>query len=255
MAIAFVGSLVWAHHMFTVGISDTAQFLFSLLTFLVAIPSAIKVFNWVATMYKGSIVLEAPFLYILSFILQFSIGGFTGMLLGTLSINIHLQDTAFVVGHFHYVMFGGAGFTLFAAMHYWFPKMFGKMYNKSRAVWAWLIVTIGFNTLYFPMFIMGYKGMPRRYYDYLPQFQIYHVISTVGSWILIVGLLMMVHNLITALRRGPKAEADPWGGMTLEWTIPSPPPVENFAVIPTITTGPYDYSRYERKEEAVGEHA
>ncbi|MCX8010324.1 MAG: cbb3-type cytochrome c oxidase subunit I, partial [Ignavibacteria bacterium] len=165
LAIALFGSLVWAHHMFTVGMSDTAQWIFSLLTFLVSIPSAIKVFNWVATLYKGSIVLETPLLYILSFIFQFMIGGFTGLMQGALALNIHIHDTSFVVAHFHYVMFGGTGFGIFAALHYWFPKMFGKMYNKIWANISWGILTVGFNILYFPLFIAGYLGMPRRYYD------------------------------------------------------------------------------------------
>ncbi len=246
LAIAFFGSLVWAHHMFTVGMSNTGMFVFSLLTFLVSIPSAIKVFNWIATLYKGSIVLEAPMLFILSFILQFSIGGFTGLMLGALAVNIHVQDTYFVVGHFHYVMFGGAGFGLFAALHYWFPKMFGKMYFKKPAFISWILTTIGFNALYFPFFILGYSGMPRRYFDYLPQFQIYHVISTVGSWILVTGLIIMFVNLIVSLRRGAIATANPWGGKTLEWQVPSPPPLENFDEIPIVTTGPYDYSEYEK---------
>jgi cytochrome c oxidase subunit 1 len=248
IAIALFGSLVWAHHMFTVGMSNTGMFVFSLLTFLVSIPSAIKVFNWVATLYKGSISLEAPMLYILAFIVQFSIGGFTGLMLGALAVNIHVQDTYFVVGHFHYVMFGGTGFGLFAAMHYWFPKMFGRMYNRRAAFVGWLFTTVGFNLLYFPFFFLGYLGMPRRYYDYLPEYQAYHVISTVGSWILVAGLIVMFVNLLIALRRGGKAPADPWGGRTLEWTIASPPPVENFHTIPAITHGPYDYSH-------VQEHA
>ena len=248
IAIAFFGSLVWAHHMFTVGMSNTGMFVFSLLTFLVSIPSAIKVFNWVATLYKGSISLEAPMLYILAFIVQFSIGGFTGLMLGALAVNIHVQDTYFVVGHFHYVMFGGTGFGLFAAMHYWFPKMFGRMYNRRAAFVGWLFTTVGFNLLYFPFFFLGYLGMPRRYYDYLPEYQAYHVISTVGSWILVAGLIVMFVNLLIALRKGGKAPADPWGGRTLEWTIASPPPVENFHTIPAITHGPYDYSH-------VQEHA
>jgi cytochrome c oxidase subunit 1 len=247
IAIASVGSLVWAHHMFTVGMSNTGMFVFSFLTFLVSIPSAIKVFNWVATLYKGSIELDVPLLYILAFIVQFSIGGFTGLMLGALAINIHVQDTYFVVGHFHYVMFGGAGFALFGAIHYWFPKMFGRMYSKKPAVVAWLLATIGFNTLYFPFFFLGYFGMPRRYYDYLPEFQPLHVIATIGSWILVTGLIIMAVNLIVSLRRGPRAPADPWGGQTLEWKVASPPPAENFHEIPTITTGPYDYSKYEKE--------
>jgi cytochrome c oxidase subunit I len=251
LAIAFFGSLVWGHHMFTVGMSNTAMFIFSFLTFLVSIPSAIKVFNWTATLYKGSISLEAPLLYALAFIVQFSIGGFTGLMIGALSIDIHLQDTSFIVGHFHYVMFGGAGFGFFAAMHYWFPKMFGRMYNKKTAIVAWAHVVVGFNLTYFPMFVMGYLGMPRRYYDYLPQFQPYHVVSTIGSWIMFAGLIMMIVNLIRGMRSGEKVGPDPWGGTTLEWTTATPPPLENFAGLPTVTTGPYDYSRYELAEKEV----
>jgi cytochrome c oxidase subunit 1 len=248
VAIAAVGSLVWAHHMFTVGMSNTGMFVFSFLTFLVSIPSAIKVFNWVATLYKGSIVLEVPMLFILSFIIQFSIGGFTGLMLGALAVNIHVQDTYFVVGHFHYVMFGGTGFGLFAAMHYWFPKMFGRMYKKGPALASWFLTTVGFNMLYFPFFFLGYFGMPRRYYDYLPEFQTYHVISTVGSWILVLGIIIIVVNLLVAYKRGKIAPANPWGGRTLEWTIASPPPAENFHDIPVVTTGPYDYSEFEQRQ-------
>lgn len=242
LSIAFVGSLVWAHHMFTVGMSNTGMFVFSLLTFLVSIPSAIKVFNWVATLYKGSIQVEVPLLFILSFIFQFCIGGLTGLMLGVLAVNIHVQDTYFVVGHFHYVMFGGTGFGLIAALHYWFPKIFGKMYKKVPAIIGWLFLTLGFNVLYFPFFFLGYMGMPRRYYDYLPEYQTYHIISTIGSWLLVIGLLIIVINLILGLRKGEKAPADPWGGKTLEWTVPSPPPVHNFETIPVVTKGPYDYS-------------
>lgn len=249
MAIALFGSLVWAHHMFTVGMSGTAMWLFSLLTFLVAIPSAIKVFNWVATLYKGSIELEPPMLFALAFIFNFTIGGFTGLMQGALALNIHIHDTYFIVGHFHYVMFGGTGFGIFAALHHWFPKMFGRMYNKKVAKAGWLFLFLGFQLLYFPMFVMGYLGMPRRYYDYLPEFHVYHFISTVGSWILIIGLIIMLVNLIHALRKGEKAPANPWGGVTLEWTIPSPPIHENFEKIPVVEKEPYDYSHYELEEE------
>jgi len=251
LAIAFVGSLVWAHHMFTVGMSNTGMFVFSFLTFLVAIPSAIKVFNWVATLYKGSIDLDVPLLFVLSFIVQFSIGGFTGLMLGALAVNIHVTDTYFVVGHFHYVMFGGTGFGIFAAVHYWFPKMFGRMYSKKPATLAWLLMTIGFNTLYLPFLILGYLGMPRRYYHYLPQFESLHRIATVGSWIFVLGMIIMFANLFLALRRGAKAPANPWDGETLEWKTSSPPPLENFHEIPRVTTGPYDYSKYEQPAQEV----
>jgi cytochrome c oxidase subunit 1 len=246
LAIASVGSLVWAHHMFTVGMSNTGMFVFSLLTFLVAIPSAIKVFNWIATLYKGSIELEVPLLFMLAFIAQFSIGGLTGLMLGALSVNIHVTDTYFVVGHFHYVMFGGTGFALFGAIHYWFPKMFGRMYKKRPAFIGWLFMTIGFNILYFPMLILGYMGMPRRYYHYLPEYETLQRIATVGSWIMVAGILLLIVNLIAALIRGAKAPANPWGGRTLEWTVSSPPLTENFHEIPVVTTGPYDYSEYEK---------
>ncbi len=252
MGIALFGSLVWAHHMFAVGMSDTGQFVFSLLTFLVAIPSAIKVFNWTATLYKGSIELEPPMLYALAFIFLFSIGGLTGVIQGALSVDIQITDTSFIVGHFHYVMFGGTGFGIFAALHYWLPKMFGRMYNRKTAKIAFWIIFVGFNTLYFPMFIMGWLGMPRRYYDYLPQYQPYHVISTVGSWILITGMIIMFTNLIKSLKTGPVVtQKNIWGGETLEWSIDTPPTQENFDEIPIITGGPYEYK--ENDEPVVEE--
>lgn len=242
LAIAIFGSLVWGHHMFAAGMSGTGQFMFSLLTFLVAIPSAIKVFNWIATLYKGSISLEPPMLFALAFIFLFSIGGLTGVMQGALSVDIHLTDTSFIVAHFHYVMFGGTGFGVFAALHYWWPKMFGRMYNKKAAYTAFWFLFIGFNVLYFPMFIMGWLGMPRRYYDYLPEYTIYHQISTVGSWILVTGLIIMFTNLYLGYKRGKKVTVkNVWGGETLEWKIETPPTFENFENIPVITDGPYEY--------------
>jgi len=241
MAIASVGSLVWGHHMFVSGQSDIASLIFSLLTFLVAVPSAIKVFNWVATLYKGSIDLKAPLLFALSFIFLFSVGGLTGLIQGALAVNIHLHDTYWIVGHFHYIIFGGMGFGFLAALHYWFPKMFGRMYDLKQTVRAWLLLFIGFNVLYFPMLILGWEGMPRRYYDYPPQFHTLHLISTIGSWILIAGLIWIFTNLFQALRKGERAEANPWGGATLEWQISSPPPKENFEKIPNVERGPYEF--------------
>lgn len=243
LAIAFVGYFVWGHHMFTSGMSGPARIIFSILTFLVAIPSAIKVFNWVATLYKGSIEIKPPLLYTLAFIFQFSIGGLTGLVNGALAADVHIHDTYFVVGHFHYVMFGGTGFAFFGAIHYWFPKIWGKMYHIKRANIAFTVLFIGFNLLYFPMLVLGIMGMPRRYYDYLEHFTSWNVISTVGSWILIIGIIMMLVNLIQGYRKGSKATKNPWGGVTLEWQTESPPPLHNFTEMPKVDQkGPYNFN-------------
>lgn len=250
LAIAFVGYFVWGHHMFTAGISVGSRWFFSFLTFIVAVPSAIKVFNWISTMYGGSIDLKPPLLYAISFIFLFMIGGFTGLTLGALAANVQVHDTSFVVAHFHYIIFGGMGFATFAGIHYWYPKMFGRMYNNRLANIAWGINFAGFNLLYFPQFIIGIQGMPRRYFDYLPQFQTGHVISTIGGFILFFGLILMVYNLVRSMKKGEIAPANPWHGVTLEWQIPSPPSHENFDEIPEIKTKPYFFGpRNENKSQ------
>jgi cytochrome c oxidase subunit 1 len=241
LGIASIGSLVWGHHMFTSGMADEARIIFSFLTFLVAVPSAIKVFNWLATLYGGSIEFSPPLLLSLQFVALFSIGGLTGLMLASLSTDVHLHDTSFVVGHFHYTMFGGAGSAFLAACHYWFPKMFGRMYNERVAYLGIALFFVGFNLTYMPLMLAGVAGMPRRYADYLPEYAAFHQLSSAGAWFLVGGLLVMFGNLALSIFRGRVAAADPYGGKTLEWTTASPPPPENFHGEVELKHGPYDY--------------
>jgi cytochrome c oxidase subunit I len=243
LAIAFISFLVWAHHMFPNGISQLSATIFSFLTFMVAIPTAIKVFNWTATMYRGSIDLKSPMLYALGFIFLFSIGGLTGVFLGALAVNVHIHDTYFVVAHMHYVMIGGTVMGFLAALHFWYSKMTGKMFNERVAKIAFAFIFVGFNVTFFPQFILGTEGMPRRYYDYLPKYQPLHELSTIGSWILAIGMFLMAINLIRGLYNGLKAPENPYGSLSLEWQVPSPPPHENFEEIPLVTDWTYGYGK------------
>jgi cytochrome c oxidase subunit 1 len=243
VGIATIGSLVWGHHMFVSGMGETAGIAFSLLTFLVALPSGVKIFNWIGTMYKGSIQFAPPMIWACLFIFLFSIGGLTGLWQGALSINLHIHDTAFIVGHFHYVMFGGAAAMFFGGLHYWWPKMFGRMYNMKVATIVPLVFFVGFNMLYFSLLMAGMAGMPRRYADYLPRYTIYHRVATVGSWILAASLLTMFANLFWGAIKGPRAPRNPWGGATLEWQAASPPVAENFDRPIDFTRKAYDYPR------------
>jgi cytochrome c oxidase subunit 1 len=241
ISIALVGFLVWGHHMFVSGQSQLATVVFSFLTFLVAIPSGVKVFNWLATMYRGSISLDTPMLYAISFLLLFAIGGLTGIYLGALSTDIHLTDTYFVVAHFHYVMMGGTVIAFLGGLHYWWPKMFGRMYNEKLARIGCAFVFVGFNMTFLTQFILGSRGMPRRYYNYLDQFQPLHQFSTVGSWVLGTGLIMAAVSLLGSLRKPYDAPENPWGGRTFEWETQSPPIEHNFDFDPVLKHGPYDY--------------
>jgi len=241
VSLALVSFIVWGHHMFVAGQSQLATVIFSALTFLVAIPSGVKVFNWLTTMHKGNITFETPMLYAISFLIIFAIGGLTGIFLGTLATDIHLTDTYFVVAHFHYVMMGSTTIAFIGGLHYWWPKMTGRMYSEKWGRIGCSLVFIGFNATFLPQFVMGAQGMPRRYYNYLDQFQPMHAMSTFGSWILGLGLFVTLAYLLASLRKPMDAPDNPWGGTTLEWKCSSPPIMHNFEEDMVNERAPYDY--------------
>jgi cytochrome c oxidase subunit 1 len=243
VAIAVIGFLVWGHHMFVAGQSVHAGLIFSLLSFLVAIPSAIKVFNWTATLHRGSISYDAPMLYALGFIGLFTIGGLTGLFLASVGVDVHVHDTYFVIAHFHYIMVGGSVMAYLGGIHFWWPKMTGRTYPEPLARIAALIVFLGFNLTFFPQFVLGYLGMPRRYHAYPPEFQVLNVMSSAGASILAVGYVLPLIYLIWSLRYGRVAGKNPWGAWGLEWQTPSPPPTHNFDVTPRVVAEAYAYDK------------
>jgi len=245
LAIAAFGFVVWGHHMFVSGQSAYAGTVFSLLTFLVSVPSAIKVFNWTATLYKAHISFQAPMLYALGFVGLFTIGGLTGLFLASLGLDVQLHDTYFVVAHFHYIMVGAAVMAFFGGIHFWWPKITGRMYPEGWARFCAILTFIGFNLTFFPQFILGYLGMPRRYPDYPPEFQVWNVLSSAGSSLLAFGYVLPLAYLLWSLKYGARAPANPWGAKGLEWQTDSPPPSENFHTTPIVTEEAYAYSQAE----------
>jgi cytochrome c oxidase subunit I len=243
IAIAVLGFLVWGHHMFVSGQSVYAGAVFSLLSFLVAVPSAIKVFNWTATLYKGSISFDTPMLYALGFIGLFTVGGLTGLYVAALAVDVHLTDTYFVIAHFHYVMVGGMVMAYLGGIHYWWPKISGRLYPEFPARISAITIFIGFNLTFFPQFILGMMGMPRRYHIYPDEFQLLNAFSSAGASILAVGYILPLAYLLWSLRYGKPAPPNPWPATGLEWTTPSPPPTDNFTVIPTVNEPPYAYEK------------
>lgn len=241
VGIAVVSFFVWGHHMFVSGQSEVAGIVFSFITMLVGVPTAIKTFNWVATLYKGSIRFDSPLLFALGFLFLFTIGGVTGIVLAVVAVDVHLHDTYFVVAHFHYVMVGGTLMAIMGGIYYWLPKMFGRMYDEFWARITFVLIFVGFNVTFFPQFILGAMGMPRRYFDYLPVYESLNKISSIGAWTIGIGFLIALFVIFDSIFRGEKASDNPWGAKTLEWQTPSPPPHENFYEQPIVTAGPYEY--------------
>lgn len=242
IGIAAVSFFVWGHHMFVSGQSELAGVIFSFITMLVGVPTAIKVFNWTATMYKGSISFDSPMLYALGFLFLFTIGGVTGIILAVTAVDVHFHDTYFVVAHFHYVMVGGTLMAIMGGILYWFPKIFGKMFNEALARLSFVFVFIGFNVTFFPQFVLGSMGMPRRYFDYLPEYESLNRISSFGAYSIGIGFLIGLYVILQGMIAGKKAPQNPWGAKTLEWThASSPPHPHNFEVEPIVTAGPYEY--------------
>jgi cytochrome c oxidase subunit 1 len=250
LGIAFIGFLTWGHHMFVAGLSTLDAGIFGILSMFVAIFSAIKVFTWTATLYKGEIVLGTPLLYFFAFLFLFMFGGMTGVAVATQSLDVHWHDTYFVVAHFHFIMVGGSVTAFLAAAHYWFPKMFGRMYSERVGMLSATAVFIGFVLTFLPQFLLGNAGMPRRYYSYPPEYQWLHVLATGGAILLGLSVILALANLLLSIRYGEEAGPNPWRSRSFEWLTASPPPTHNFEVPPEFARGPYDYELEEEEAYA-----
>ena len=250
VSIAVISFFVWGHHMFVAGISIYSSIVFSLLSYIIAVPSAIKVFNWLGTMHKGYIRFDAPMIYALGFIGLFTTGGLTGLWIASLATDVHLHDTYFVVAHFHFIMVGGMVSAFFGGLHYWWPKITGRMYHEPWGRFAAILMFFGFNLTFFPQFVLGYLGMPRRYNHYPPEFQVLNVLSSAGAAVLAVAYLMPLCYLGWSLFRGARAPSNPWRATGLEWQTPSPPRTQNFTSTPVVTEPPYNYPPPEAQRHA-----
>jgi cytochrome c oxidase subunit 1 len=241
MAILVLGFSVWAHHMFVSGMAPYLRVPMMITTLLIAVPTGVKVFSWLATLWEGKLHLRTPMLWALGFVSMFLIGGLSGVMLGAVPIDIHVSDTYFIVAHIHYVLFGGSLFTIFAGIYYWFPKMTGRMYNEKLGKLHFWLTFVGFNATFFPMHFLGTDGMARRYSDYEPKYAAINMFISIASFGLGASTIVFLYNMITSMRNGPPAPGNPWRALTLEWQVTSPPPIFNFDEIPQVVGGPYEY--------------
>lgn len=241
MAIIILGFAVWAHHMFVAPMQDWIRIPMMFTTMLIAVPTGVKIFSWLGTMWKGVIHLRTPMVWALGFITMFVLGGISGVMVAVVPFDIAVSETYFVVAHFHYVLFGGSLFTIFAGIYHWFPKMTGRMYSETLGKWHFWLTFISFNATFGPQHLVGLEGMPRRVADYAEQFAAWNMFISISSFVLGASMLIFLYNMVYSWRKGPLAPANPWGAHTLEWQVSSPPPIFNFDAVPTVVGHPYEY--------------